>query len=222
MARVKPSAAIAVLFMLAGCSSTGNSNYSQFYQALRQSVTARFGDGRVTKDQASAIPYASMGYRVNGAPEQLVVLATDANGEQLWTSSARIVITTRGGRITRTVGLERNIAGLAPRIGEQMPEIAAALKGDLIYARVQDFPSLPAYAVTVNCTLSRKGAQTIVILGRGIAAIRVDEVCRSTNPRWSFTNIYWVDPDTGLCWRSRQYIDPKGDMIETEILRPPE
>lgn len=215
------SALAVILPVLAGCSSSGTSDYSQFYRALRQSAAASFGDGRITKDQAAAIPYASMGYRVNGAAEQLVVLATDANGEQLWTSSARIVITTREGRITRTVGLERDIAGLAPKFGEQMPEIAAALKGDLTYARVQDFPSLPAYAVTVNCTLSRKGAQTIVILGHGIATTRIDEACRSANPRWSFTNTYWIDPQTGLCWRSRQHIDPQGGVIETEILRPP-
>ena len=212
----------AILPLLAGCSSSGTSTYAQYYQVLRQSVAASFGDGRITKDQAAAIAYASMGYRVDGASEQLVVLATDANGEQLWTSSAHIVITTRGGRIIRTVGLERDIAGLVPKIGDQMPEIAAALKGDLAYARVQDFPALPAYAVTVNCTLSHRGAQTIVILGRGIATMRVDEVCRSTNPRWSFTNTYWIDPDTGLCWRSRQHIDPQGGVIETEILRPPE
>jgi len=219
---VRRLSALAIIVpILTGCNSSGTSSYAQYYQVLRQSVTASLGDGRITKDQAEAIPYASMGYRVNGASEQLVVLATDANGEQLWTSSARIVITTRGGRITRTVGLERDIVGMAPKIGEQMPEIAAALKGDLTYARVQDFPWLPAYAVTLNCTLSRKGAQTIVILGRGIATQRVDEVCRSANPRWSFTNNYWIDPDTGLCWRSRQHIDPQGGAIETEILRPP-
>jgi hypothetical protein len=216
------SALAVVLPMLAGCSSSGTSSYGEYYQVLRQSVAASLGNGRITKDQAAAIPYASMGYRVNGASEQLVVLATDANGEQLWTSSAHIVITTRGGRITRTVGLERDIAGLSPKTGAQLPEIAAALKGDLTYARVQDFPSLPAYAVTANCTLSHKGAQTIVILGRGIATARIDETCQSANPRWSFTNSYWIDPQTGLCWRSRQHVGPQGDVIEMEMLRPPE
>lgn len=211
-----------ILSLLGGCSSSGTSNYAQYYQVVRASVAASLGNGRITKDQAAAIPYASMGYRVNGASEQLVVLATDANGEQLWTSSAHIVIATRGGRITRTVGLERDIAGLGPKIGTQLPEIAVALKGDLTYARIQDFPSLPAYAVTANCTLSYKGAQTIVILGRGIATARIDEFCQSANPRWSFTNSYWIDPQTGLCWRSRQYVGPQGDVIEMEILRPPE
>jgi hypothetical protein len=150
-----------------------------------------------------------------------VVLATDANGEQLWTSAAHIVIVTRGGRITRTVGLEHDIASMAPKFGQQLPELASALKGTLTYTRVQDFPSLPAYDVTLACTLSAKGAQTVTVLGRGIATVRIDETCRSANPRWSFTNNYWIDPATGLSWRSRQYIGPQGDRIDTEILRPP-
>src|SRR6185312_7864901 len=119
------------------CNSSGTSGYSQYYQVLRDSVAASFGGGRITKDQAAAIPYASMGYRLNGGNEQLVVLATDANGEQLWTSAAHVVIVTRGGRITRTVGLEHDISGVVPKVGDKLPEIAAALNGDLRYTRLQ-------------------------------------------------------------------------------------
>ncbi|HEY4078173.1 MAG TPA: YjbF family lipoprotein, partial [Rhizomicrobium sp.] len=139
--------ALAGLLLLGACNSSGTSGYAQYYQVLRDSVSASFGDGRITKDQAAAIPYASMGYRLNGDNERLVVLATDTNREQLWTSAAHVVIVTRDGRITRTVGLEHDIVGVAPKVGEQLPEIAAALKGDLRYTRVQDFPSLPAYDV---------------------------------------------------------------------------
>jgi hypothetical protein len=218
---VRRTVALAALCLLGACSSSGTSGYAQYYQILRDSVTASLGDGRVTKDQAAAIPYASMGYRLNSGNERILVLATDANGEQLWTSAARVVIVIRDGRVTRTVGLEHDIAGMAPKSGEQMPEIAKALKGALTYTRIQDFPSFPAYDVTLTCTLSYKGAQTVSILGRGIATARIDEVCRSANPHWSFTNNYWIDPETGLCWRSRQYIGPQGDRIDTEILRPP-
>jgi hypothetical protein len=216
---VRRTLALAALLLLGACSSSGTSGYSQYYQVLRDSVAASFGDGRITKDQAAAIPYATMGYRLNGGNEQLVVLATDANGEQLWTSAAHIVIVTRGGRITRTLGLEHDISGMVPKVGDKLPEIAAALKGDLRYTRLQDFPSLPAYGVTVTCTLSHKGAQTVTILGRGIATARVDELCRSTNPQWSFVNNYWIDPETGLCWRSRQHIGPQGKVVDSEILR---
>lgn len=221
MARVKPSAAIAFLFMLAACSSTGNSDYSQFYRALRQSAAASFGNGRITKDQAAAIAYASMGYRVNGGTEQLVVLATDANGEQLWTSKARIVIVTRDGRIARTVGLLHDRTGMSPRTGEQLAAVTAALNGNVTYRRLEDFPDIPAYGVMLTCTLSKKRAETITILGRGIQTIRIDESCRSSDRKWSFTDRFWVAPDASLVWRSLQHVDPTGTVVETEILRPP-
>ena len=95
---MKRPIALAILLMLAGCSSSGTTDYSEFYKAIRQSAAASFGYGRITKEQAAAIPFASMGFRIDGGSQQLVVLATDSNGEQLWTSKARIVIVTRGGR----------------------------------------------------------------------------------------------------------------------------
>lgn len=221
MVRVKLPAAIAVLLMLAACSSTGSSDYSQFYRALRQSVTASLGNGRITKDQAAAIPYASMGYRVNGGSQQLVVLATDANGEQLWTSKARIVIVTRDGRIARTVGLPHDKTGMTPRTGEQLAPVAAALNGKVTYIRLEDFPDVPAYGVMLTCTLAKQRAETITVLGRGIQTVRIDEACRASDRKWSFTDRFWVAPDGGLVWRSLQHPDPTGTVIETEILRPP-
>ncbi|MES2294551.1 MAG: YjbF family lipoprotein [Pseudomonadota bacterium] len=193
----------------------------QFYQALRQGVAASFGSARITKAQASAIAYASMGYRLNSGAEQIVVLATDANGEQLWTSAAHIVILTHGGRITRTVGLEHDVSGVTPKAGQQLPDIAAAFKGTVTYTRMEDFLDIPAYGVALVCTLSRRGAQTVLILGHAIATIRIDETCRGVDLKWSFTDSYWADPDTGFVWRSHQHINPKGSVIDTEILRPP-
>jgi len=218
---VKRSAVLALTLVLAGCNSSGPSDFSQFYQALRQGVAASFGNARITKAQAAAIPYASMGYRLNGGAEQIVVLATDANGEQLWTSAAHIVIVTRVGRITRTVGLEHDVSGMTPKMGQQLPDIAAALKGNVTYTRLEDFPDISAYGVPLVCTLSRKSAQTIMILARGVGTIKVDEVCRAADMKWSFTDTYWIDPGTQLVWRSRQHINPKGEIVETEILRPP-
>ena len=101
------SLAAAALLALAGCSSgdSGNSNYSQFYQLAKQSLSASFGNVRVTRDQAASIPYASMGFSLDGGNQMLLVLGTDSNGEQLWTGPSHAVIVTRDGRIIRTVGL---------------------------------------------------------------------------------------------------------------------
>jgi len=53
--------------LAAGCSSrgSGNTNYSQFLHIAKESLSASFGNRRVTAKQAAAIPYASMGYSVD-------------------------------------------------------------------------------------------------------------------------------------------------------------
>ena len=96
-----------------------------------------------------------------------------------------------------------------------------ALKGPVTATRRVDFPDIPAYDVAVTCTATYRGRQTIVILGHGITTQKVDEKCQSARLKWSFTDSYWLDPNTGLVWRSIQHIEPKDGRIDTEILRPP-
>jgi hypothetical protein len=219
---MKPIALIAALLLLSGCSSTGTSDYTLYYQALRQSVAAGFGgSAHITKDQAAAIPYASIGYRLNDGPEQLLVLATDNGREQLWTSGAHVVIVTRDGRIVRTVGLAQDISAVTPQKGQQIPELGQAPEKNPTSERLEDFPTIPAYGMVVKCTALLKGPETIVILGRGISTRKLDENCHSEALDWSFTDSYWIDPQSALVWRSIQHIAPQGEKIEIETLRPP-
>ena len=212
----------AALLLLAGCSSTdsGNTNYAQFYQLVKQSMSATFGTVRVTRDQAASIPYASMGYSQDGGNQMLLVLATDSGGELLWTGPSHAVIVTRDGRIVRTVGMGHDLAGLTMRNAAAPPPGAAA-RGSFTTTRLEDFPELGVYGALVSCRAHLAGRQKIVILGQAITTNRVDEACRSQTPVWSFVDIYWVDPDNGLVWRSRQHIHPKGGEIDTEVFRPP-
>jgi len=214
-------AATAALLLLAGCSTGGNTNYQQFYQIARQSFKSAFGTLRITRDQAAAIPYPSMGYIQDGGNEGLLVIATDTGGELLWTSASRVVIVTRDGRIIRSVGLAHDLAGLTSRSTDAPLPPAAALKASFASTRLEDFPELRLYSVIVSCRATAKGRQTIQILGQDIATTRVDEACESRMLHWSFVDSYWVDNDNGMVWRSRQHIHPKGGEIETEILRPP-
>jgi len=218
---MKPIALIAALLLLSGCDSTGASDYTLYYQALRQSFAGGFGGSpHVTKDQAAAIPYASIGYRLNDGPEQLLVLATDSGGDQLWTSGAHVVIVTRGGRIVRTVGLAQDVSAVTPQKGQQISGPAKAREKNLSSVRLEDFPSIPTYGVAVKCTAIPKDIETIVILGRGVTTRKVDETCRSDLLDWSFIDSYWIDPQSALVWRSIQHVSPNRDKIEIETLRP--
>ncbi len=210
----------AALLALAGCNSTGQSDWSNYYRLMRDSFHASFGDGGVTREQAAAVPYASIGVRSNGNPELLLVLATDNDGDLLWTSASRIVLLTRQGRVVRTVGLGHDLSGQTPG-SAGLPPPAAALRGPFSSTRVADFSDIGMFGVSLSCNARAAGPEIIRILGQAISTVRVDEACRNTNQRWSFVDNFWVDPQNGFVWRARQHLHPRGGVVETEILRPP-
>ena len=220
---IKPIACFALALVSAGCGSGGsiNSNYSQFYEIVRQSWSASFGKVRVTREQAAAIPYASLGYSLDGGNQSILVLATDSGGDLLWTSAAHVVIVTRDGRIVRTVGLGQDLSNTTSRNQNGLPPPAAAIRTPFSSTRLQDFADRGLYGVRVSCQTKLVGRQNVTILGQVIATLRVDEACSSQNPDWSFTNNFWVDQDSGLVWRSRQHVHPNGTPVEIEIFRPP-
>jgi hypothetical protein len=216
-------AAGALALLTAACSSgsSGNTNYAQFYQLMRESLSASFGKIRVTRDQAAAVSYASMGYSLDGGNQAMLILATDNGGELLWTSSAHVVIVTRQGRIVRTLGLDHDLAGLTTRNNTPPAPLTAALQAPFTSTRLQDFPELGLYGIQVSCRAYSVGRQNIKILGQSVSTLRVDESCRSSRPDWSFTDNFWLDSESGLVWRSRQHVHPNGAAVETEIFRPP-
>jgi len=171
----------------------------------------------VTLAEAASSPYASLGLRVGNSPEIMIILATDSGGEQLWTSAAHIAIVTSAGRVIRTSGLGHDLGNLVSRdhkSGSNRSSIAHWLV---------DIPELKAYAVPVVCESFPTGDETIVVLGKALLTRRVVERCRAeaSTFNWTFKNVYWIDPDSGLVWRSVQHINPKLDALELEVLRPP-
>ena len=220
--------AYARAFVLAGaalalgaCSSSRDQLYKQYFQVVKQSFAASFGSQRVSREEAAAIPYASMGYRVDGGPQYLLVLGSDAGGDLLWTAKSQVVIVTRDGRIVRTVGLPHDISAVTPQAGQLLSAPGDALRGAVPGTRVADFPDLPAYGVTLTCSAAAAGPQTISILGNAIHTVRVLESCHSAQLRWSFVDSYWIEPQSGLVWRSLQHLHPGGETIEIKTLRPP-
>lgn len=215
-----PAAILALL--LCGCSSSGGSDYASYYALLRQGFSQSFGSGAISRQEAAAIPYASMGVRLDDGPESLLVLGSDTNGDQLWTSKAKIVVMTHDGRILRTVGLEHDLTALAPQTGTALPAPGAALTGSRAFILRADFADMGLYNTAVTCRMAAQRRETITILGRGLNTMRIDEACRADTMSWRFTNSYWVDAQSGFVWRSVQHLHPKGGIARTEIFRPAE
>jgi hypothetical protein len=85
---MKWAPALAAVLLLTACSSDSGDSYSTYFRAVRQSLTTGFAKQKVTLKQAAAVPYASMGWSLNGGNENLIVLATDNGHELMWTSAA--------------------------------------------------------------------------------------------------------------------------------------
>lgn len=213
---IREAALLAAALALSGCSSEGGTGWQQFYDAAKMSFSS--SGNSVTLDQAASIPYASIGVRVGDGPEQILVLAADMQGGRLWTSSAHIALSTRGGRIVRSSGLEHNLSGSAG--GAELADFADPDAAPREITRLVDLHDLNLFSVTLKCRIEPRGSDPVTILGSEIKTHRVEETCMAERPDWSFTDMFWMD-DSGFVWKSVQHIHPDFDAVTIEILRPP-
>jgi len=208
---------LGAFLLLGGCDATLGGGDAASIGAMIKNMWSGSAN-KVALEEAAAVPYASMGVRLGDGPETMLILAGDTGGQRLWTSAVGIAITTSDdGRIVRTAGFAHNLEGYA-RGRDSLGE------GGVRSLRWQaDFPDLKLYSVSIACRDRPAGDETIIILGKDIHTRRIDESCSTEGSGldWSFKNRYWLDPSSGLVWRSIQHVHPRLDAIETETLRPP-
>src|SRR5579871_6430285 len=124
---LRPLPALAVAAALCGCGSGGNFTYRQYGNVMGQAFRSMFSHAEVPRQAAASIPYASLGYRLNGKDEFMLVLATSNEQGEIWTASSHVVFQTRQGRVTRTVGLPSDLGALLPQQGLALAPPSAAL-----------------------------------------------------------------------------------------------
>lgn len=208
-------ASLVAATFLGGCSSRGSGDWHMLLQVASRSWSE--SDDSVSLEAAEAIPYASLGFRIGSAPEQILVLATDSASDRLWTSAAHVAITTRNGLIVRTAGLQFNLSGYGGGGGKFPLQAASGARSWLA-----DFADIGKFGVQITCSDKPVSHETIEILGKSIEATQIAEACVSSQLDWSFVNRYWVNSATGRVWRSIQFVHPNLGPIEIEILRPTE
>lgn len=204
----------AIGLSLAGCSSDQSNDYGQVFSIF----THIFGgaDDRVTYQQAAGIPFSTIGVRVGDSTEGILILGSSNGDRMLWTAASHIVLVTANGRVVRTAGLEYNLS--------EMRLVRGSVSGPFPSAETAweaDLPEQHLYSVPVTCKAYSGGADTYNNFNSAVPVIRIVDQCRSDQIDWSFTNTYWIAPQTGLMWHSIQHINPKLDPLELRILRPP-
>jgi hypothetical protein len=202
---------------LAGCGS--DSDFSQMSDIILQGVSS-IGGGQgpaIQRDQAAAIPFATLGLRYGSSAQAVLVLATSASGDSEWLGGTQVSFITRDGRIIRTVGLPHNLSGFQGPIADTGPD--AAPGG---YHYLYDFGEQRVFGTIVDCTQRDTGPERIEIIGGTHDTRHIVETCRAPRLDWSFENHFWRDAATGHVWQSIQAVHPDDDLVTLSVLRPEE
>jgi len=205
--------------LLAACSSDPDSDTSQMLDILGQSFHTFASGQSITREQAAAIPYASIGVRIGDSSQVLLVLESKTGGTSLWTSASRIAVELQSGRITRTAGLEHNVSQSGPTGVDPLQSHPFAPKAAAC-TYVTDIPDMNTYQAVIHYEMGVTDRETVTILGTPIDTLHARETGHCPQLDWEFANEYWLDPASGLVWRSLQNIHPELDTVEIVVLRP--
>jgi hypothetical protein len=203
------------LFFLSGCASD-ESDVVQVGKLLVNYV--RGSEMKITREQAAAVPYASMGLVVGSSSQALFVLGTVSQNELGWYAGDQAFVATRRGRVVRTAGLPYDLGGLSVLSAAAAGDGAAARSASVVLSL--DFPDLGTFGAVAECASRDAGDDSVEIFGASIPTRRIVEHCTVPSLKWSFDNQFWADRMTGYVWRSSQYIHPKSPPVVLEIFRP--
>lgn len=197
--------------------------YGIDYKTVRDSFAVSLGLEQppgITLEQASQVPYSSLGFRIGNSSEQMLVLGAASGGANIWTSAEHRAIVTKAGRVTQTAGFPWNLSETywhSPDVLADGLQVTAQKT-----LRLLDFKDANKFGVRLQGQFETAGESEVVILGAKIPTRTLLETCHCEDFDWDFQNRFWIDRHTGFVWRSIQYVHPNLAPFAIEILRPPQ
>jgi hypothetical protein len=187
------------MLLLAGCSSVSRGSV--------ESVRLAFRGEKVDPTPASvaASPYFQL--QANSpAGEAILILAKTDRDTLGWYGNGHDIVFTRDGVVERTVGLPQNLDASSFPGENPFRTGLHHLDGPVSYTRRVDWSPGYRYGVVLDARLVPGGLEDVEILGTVRRLRRIDESLSGQGVH--FNNRYWVDPDDGFIWKSRQYVAP--------------
>src|ERR1700761_2239671 len=174
----------------------------------------------VTLQQASQIPYATIGYRVGKSSENVLILASTTSDGMLWTAADHHALVTVSGRVTRSAGFDWNLGDTSFLQPDPVQTGLHQLAANVVLSRAVDLRDIERYGLGVQSTFTPVDKKSINVLGTDINVVEVNENCECRVLNWTFQNTYWADVDSGFVWRSVQTVHPNLSPLTIEVLRP--
>lgn len=215
--------------LLAACSAGSNTIYERMGPLVAQQV---FGGPVVggeepavepremTRAELNQIPSATIALKVGDSPRAFVVPLVNNSGFLVYQDPARRGVVMDGGLVTATHGMGYDLNSVARRADDPvaaptpLPEWPGAVERSYAFTLRGQI----SYDIGVSCTYDRGVRELIDIVELRFEVVRMVETCR--NPRRTFVNTYWADPDSGFIWKSVQWVGPNLSPLTIEIIRP--
>ena len=192
---------------------------SNFASVMR---SAAFGgpDLPLKREAVTKLPYASMTARVGRGPQDFLVLGKIDGRDQHWVASDKSILVIRGGRLVRTVGFNENLLGTIDVGEDPVDKQLHVVENGASYTRLVDMDFKQSFGVPIDSTFEVLGDAKIEIVELTFDTIVVRERSSVRTFQWDFENIYWVDPEDGFVWRSRQHFTRSLPPITYDVLKP--
>ncbi|MDE1167887.1 MAG: YjbF family lipoprotein [Pseudomonas sp.] len=197
-------AGISVALLLFGCNPLITASLQDFTGAV--TGTPKID---VTRAQIASVPYAQLKLTTPSG-EGVLALVRQRGDLQFWVASGKQVLMLRDGLVVRSVGLGvgEDLDGTQLASGSPFKQGLHQVADGYQSERLIDLYHGYRVGVPVHSRFSRGGLQTLRILDKDYAVLRLDEQIDAPAIGLQATNHYWVDPQTGAVLQSEQHLTP--------------
>lgn len=199
----------------AGCASA--LRQSPFWGTVASAIQGTKFNPLVSRESSDRLPYANIAAWFEGtAPALLILGSVDGDRTLNWYGADHKSISTSGPIVTRVIGFDVELRDVRFGAGWSL-DIRSMVGGK--YDRILSYQADMRVEILLKSEFRSRGTREIDIFGRTHLAMEIVERV-SSQGRYRFTNRFWVDPQTGFCWKSIQRTIPTEASLNIEMLKP--
>ena len=155
-------------------------------------------------------PYAMQFIEFGNGGENIFLLSSSQNSIQTWFKGRDIIITSKAGKIIKTIGLDNDFEITSYKGFKGLKESRG-----LIRFKNPDSNYMPIF---FSYILVKEGTMVKEIDQSSFDYRLIEESFSVPQVGWKGKNFYWVDEDNYV-WKSKQIIDPFGKKARSTTLK---